>query len=337
MKKVLVICGPTATGKTDLAVYLIKSLSLGRKDKIGEIISVDSRQVYKLMDIGTGKDLPSGAKLFFPEETLRKKGIGCYLVDGVRIWGYDLVSPKKDFSVGNYLKKIIPVIRNVLKRGKMPVLVGGSGLYLKALIDGVPTAFIPRDNNLRKLLSEFSVEELFEKLAQLDSEKAALLNSSDRKNPRRLIRAIEIAQWQINNLGKNLSPILPWPKNSQFLFIGLFMPLSFIKKKIKRRVYARMSYGFEKEVRDLVNLGILWSYHSMDTLGYKNIKRYLSGEVKKTEMIKEWIGDEFSYAKRQMTWFKKDKRIIWFDSSVRDYKKEVEKLVNDWYYKDINF
>lgn len=336
MSKVLVVCGPTATGKTDLAIHLIKSLSLGKKGNVGEIISVDSRQVYSQMDIGTGKDLPAGAKFIFPDDSLKKKGIGCYVVEGVRIWGYDLISPNKDFSVGNYLKKVTPIVKSILRRKKMPVLVGGSGLYLKALVDGIQTAFIPRDNTLRKFLSSFSVEELFERLDQLDPEKAASLNLSDRKNPRRLVRAIEIAKWQINNFGKNLSPKLPWSKDTQFLFIGLFAPFSFLKKKIKKRVYKRMTMGFEKEVKDLIKAGISWSFHSMDTLGYKNIKRYIDGEIKKSEMIKSWINDEFSYAKRQMTWFKKDKRIIWFDVSFTNYKKEVEKLVKDWYYNDIN-
>lgn len=336
MKKVLVICGPTATGKTDLAIHLIKSLSLGKKGNVGEIISVDSRQVYRQMDIGTGKDLPVRAKFIFPDDSLKKKGIGCYVVEGVRIWGYDLVSPDKDFSVGDYLRKAIPIVKSILRRKKIPVLVGGSGLYLKALVDGIQTAFIPRDNNLREFLSSFSTEELFEKLAQLDSQKAASLNLSDRKNPRRLIRAIEIAQWQMKNFGKNLSPKLPWSKETQFLFIGLFAPLSFLKQKIKKRVYKRIVMDFEEEVKTLIKAGISWSFHSMDTLGYKNIKRYIDGEIKKSQMIKSWINDEFSYAKRQMTWFKKDKRIIWFDSSLANYKKEVEKFVKDWYYNDIN-
>lgn len=331
MKKVLVICGPTATGKTKLAVHLIKLLSSTEKEMVGEIVSVDSRQVYQKMDIGTGKDLPSGVKLIYPETSLKKKGIGCYKVSDVRIWGYDLVSPKDDFSIASYLRKIIPVIKNIISRDKMPVLVGGSGLYLKALVDGVPTAFIPRDENLRRRLADFSSLELFEKLAQLDPEKAASLNLSDRKNPRRLIRAIEVAQWRVNNFGRKISFRLPWNKNFDFLFIGLRPPIPVLRQRIEKRVDERLKSGFEEEVLGLLKSGIDWSYHSMDTLGYKNIKSYLAGEVKKKDMIKSWVNDEFAYAKRQITWFKKDKRINWFDISCDGWIKKVEKMMENWY------
>jgi len=332
MKKVLVICGPTATGKTKLAIYLIKALSLDKRDLLGEIISVDSRQVYQKMDIGTGKDLPLGAKFTYPEDSLKKKKIGCYQISGVKIWGYDLVSPKEDFSVATYLRKTVPIIKNILSRDKMPVLVGGSGLYLKSLVDGILNVLVPRDNNLRRWLSDLSVSELFEKLAQLDSKKAASLNLSDRKNPRRLVRAIEVAQWRARNLGKKVSLVLPWDKDSDFLFIGLMAPLPVLKNRIKKRVIERLRVGFKKEVLELLRDGIDWSFHSMDTLGYKNIKNYLLGKMNKKEMIEDWVGDEFAYARRQMTWFKKDKRIIWFDISKGEWLKEVEKTVKNWYY-----
>jgi tRNA dimethylallyltransferase len=331
MKKVLIICGPTAVGKTSLAIHLIKLLSVGSKTTVGEIVSVDSRQVYQQMDIGTGKDLPAGSKLVYPESELKRKGIGCYEISGVRIWGYDLVSPKKDFSVSDYSKKAIDIIKNIIKRGQMPVLVGGSGLYLKALIDGIPTASIPRDDNLRKFLSLLPASELFEKLAQLDSEKAASLNFSDRKNPRRLIRAIEIAQWKIKNSKRKFYFKLPWDKSHDFLFLGLFAPRELLKEKIKKRVYSRYKAGFKKEVLNLLKNGVSWNFHSMDTLGYKNMKDFVLKRISKEDMLNSWMKDEFAYAKRQMTWFKKEKRIIWFDISQKKWLEKVDKLVKKWY------
>lgn len=331
MKKVLVICGPTATGKTNLAIHLIKFLSSGENEMVGEIISVDSRQVYRRMDIGTGKDLPVGVKLHYPNPSFKRMGIGYYKISGIRVWGYDLVSPKKDFSVASYLKKVRPIIKDIILRGKMPVLVGGSGLYLKALVNGVDTAFVPRDDNLRRHLSSFSVLSLFEKLAQLDPEKAASLNQSDRKNPRRLIRAIEVAQWRISNFGKKMSLKLPWNEHFEFLFIGLKAPYLLLEERIRKRVVSRMESGFEKEVLSLLNSGVTWNFHSMDTLGYKSLKGYLLKKMTKEKMIEDWIRDEFNYAKRQIVWFKKDKRIKWFDIGEGDWLKKVEKVVKNWY------
>src|SRR3989344_1522932 len=150
----LVICGPTATGKTKLGIFLAQKFN-------GEIISADSRQVYKFMDIGTGKEWD----------------------EGVKIWGYDLVDPKKNFSVFEYLKFVRKALDDIWKRGKLPILVGGTGLYIKAVVEGIDTLNIPKNEDLRKSLEEKNVSELYEKLATLDSSKAASLNISDKNNP----------------------------------------------------------------------------------------------------------------------------------------------------------
>ena len=133
MNKLLVICGPTSTGKTTLAIALAKKFN-------GELISTDSRQVYKGMDIGTGKDLPEGAKFKLP--WFQKYGY--YEVGGTKIWGYDLADPRHEFSVAQYIKFAERIISDVLKRGKSPVLVGGTGLYIRGVVDGIATAGVPK-------------------------------------------------------------------------------------------------------------------------------------------------------------------------------------------------
>ena len=204
MNKLLVICGPTAMGKTSLAIRIAKKLTASGPEgsgPAGEIVSADSRQVYSGMDIGTGKDLPAGAKIRYP--WFRKYGF--YEVDGVKIWGYDITDPRHEFSVAQYLKIAHHIIDDIAKRKKFPILVGGTGLYIKGVIDGIPTAAVPPSESLRKNLEE-SVDELYEKLSQMDSLKAASLNSSDRRNPRRLIRAIEIAQYQLTQKNYSHAP-----------------------------------------------------------------------------------------------------------------------------------
>ena len=147
MNKLLVICGPTSTGKTTLAVDLAKKFN-------GELISADSRQVYKGMDIGTGKDLPKGAKIKLP--WFQKYGY--YELNGVKIWGYDLAAPRHEFNVAQYIKFAERLISDISKRGKTPILVGGTGLYIKAVIDGISTASIPKNNLLRKNLEKVPPE-----------------------------------------------------------------------------------------------------------------------------------------------------------------------------------
>ena len=176
MKKLLIICGSTATGKTNLALKLSKIFS-------GQIISADSRQVYKGMDIGTGKDLPQKAKQYKD---------GHYLIKKIKVWGYDLVKPNQDFSVAHFINFAIPRIKKIWTARELPILVGGTGLYLQALTKPLNTIAIPADQVLRQQLSKLNVLSLQKKLKKLDFDKYQKMNHSDQHNPRRLIRAIEI-------------------------------------------------------------------------------------------------------------------------------------------------
>lgn len=320
MKKLLVICGPTATGKTSLALHLAKKLD-------GELVSADSRQVYKGLDIGTGKDLSKSSK--FREQSSKLPGY--YEIEGVKVWGYDLVSPKKEFSVGQYVKVANKVIENIWLRKKLPILVGGTGFYIKGIVDGIPTALIPKNKAVRKSLEKRSAKELFETLAQLAPIRAGSMNISDRKNPRRLIRAIEVAQWKLKSGAKAKTEKGDLGSQAPTLFVGLTGPKNFLYQRIKKRIQVRLERGVESEIRELLESGVSWKSQSMDSLGYKQWRDYFEGKIAKEKVIKKWEREECKYAKRQITWFKKDKRINWFDISKRNWQESVEKLVKKWY------
>lgn len=322
MGKLLIICGPTATGKTTVAVKLAKKIG-------GEIISADSRQVYKGMDIGTGKDLQKDFKFKLSNLKLGNNKIGYYTNGKVKIWGYDLVSPSEEFSVAQFVKFAKVVINNIYKAKNLPILVGGTGLYIKGVVDGIPTAVIPKNLSLRMSLEKKSVKELFELLSKQDPVKSASLNSSDKKNPVRLVRAIEISEWL--RKGGIISKQKDQRKKEEVLFIGLSTNRKKLNSLIKKRVYKRLKKGFEKEVNSLLSSGVLWKHQSMQSLGYKQWKDVVDDHSESSDVIEDWVLEECKYAKRQMTWFKKEKRLEWFDISKFGYRKNVEKLVNSWY------
>lgn len=322
MRMLIIICGPTATGKTKLALRLAKKLA-------GEIVSADSRQVYKEFDIGTGKDIPPSAK--FTKSNLEYTN-GYYNIGSVKLWGYDLASPNEDFSVSNYKKAAEEIIYNIYSRDKMPIMVGGTGLYIKAITQQLETINIPKNAKLRKSLDNKSASELFEILAVENPIKAASLNSSDKKNPRRLIRAIEVEK--SNKVKTNID-------NSKIQFdkvlkIGLTADKEILHQRIKNRVAKRINNGFEKEFALLTKKYKLDS-QAFSSLGYRQWSEYYKSKISKDEAIKLWTKEEQKYAKRQITWFKKDKEIIWHDITNSKFPENVEKLVTEWYTININY
>lgn len=340
MDKLLVICGPTATGKTKLALHLAKVLTSDKKDPDlkGELVSADSRQIYKGLDIGTGKDIPKNTKYKLPAGKRGLKLGGYYQIGESKVWGYDLTGPKQEFSVAQYVKIAEKIIEDIWSRNKLPILVGGTGFYIKAIVNGIPTISIPKNMRLRRSLERKKRAELFEMLAQIGPMRAAAMNYSDKRNPRRLIRAIEVAQWKLKNKLKEGDP----RKRFSTLTVGLKAEKRVLSERINKRVKARVEMGLEKEIEELLKEGVTWEHQSMESLGYKQWKAYFEKhlfreipvsekEKDKDEVMEKWEKEENRYSNKQMTWFRRDKRIKWFDITNPEWQKSVVKLVKEWY------
>ncbi|MEK7127828.1 MAG: tRNA (adenosine(37)-N6)-dimethylallyltransferase MiaA [Patescibacteria group bacterium] len=267
----LFIIGPTATGKTALGIKLAKKFD-------GEIISADSRQVYKGMDIGTGKDLT------YPQ------------------WGIDLCEPDHEFNVSEFRKYALNAIVNIQKRNKLPIIVGGTGFYVKAILNPWETMDVKPNIKLREKLDKFSVLELQEELIKVNKNKWDLMNESDRMNPRRLVRAIELAK-QGSDPCKDKGPTL-----KDVLIIGLTAPYEFLYKRIDQRIEERIKNGMNEERERLIKK-------------YKKLPKTL------------WGSGEHNYARRQMSFFRnlgKIYKINWIDISTQDIFAEAIKLVAHW-------
>jgi tRNA dimethylallyltransferase len=316
--KLLVVCGTTATGKTDLALQLAKKFK-------GELVSADSRQVYKHMNIGTGKDIPEDFWLETSNIPFQGQKIVYYTNGKTRIWGYDLVHPKSEFSVAQYVDAAHAIISHIHNDGKLPILVGGTGLYIKAVVDGVGTSIVPKNEKLRNKLEMETVDNLQMMLRKLDRTRFDAMNSSDSQNSRRLIRAIEIASFDGEIIVKNE------PKYN-CLFVGLKIKKDVLDERINHRVETRLKAGQRQEVSGLIEKGIHWTDQSMSSIGYKEWKKYFAKEISLSDVSSLWKLHERKYAKRQKTWFKKEERIHWF-SADKAIAKKVERLVSSWYKK----
>ena len=309
MKKVLLVVGPTAIGKTSLAKRLSSKFN-------GAMLNADSRQVYKDLNVISGKDIPS--------ETPYKRGF--YILNGIKLYLFDLVKPSEDFSVNKYLDFAVPLIEEISKQNILPVVTGGTGFYIKALIDGVETVNIPPNLELRKNLEKASLKELQEELENRDPKKFKKLNNSDVSNKRRLIRAIEISE--LKNKGHiNLKKL----EGYDFKIIGLKAEPELIKKRIDKRINERLENGALEEAKSLFNDYDKLSEQVKTSIGYRELFEFLKKTLILGEAIEKWRISEYQLVKKQMTWFKKDKRIDWFDINNSTYIKKVEASVGNWY------
>jgi tRNA dimethylallyltransferase len=300
----IIITGQTATGKTKLAFDFAKKYN-------GEVVNFDSRQIYKKLDIITGKDIDKKKDQFFLWKKVQDFEIGYYLKDGIKLWLYDIVLPNQYFSSFNFVSLAADFIAEIRKQKKTPILVGGSYFYLKHLLYGFDYP-VPPNFSLRKKLEDLPVKKLQEILKKHKNDFFQDLNESDRKNKRRLIRKIEIAQYLLKHKidvqkKERAAPLFPVKK-----FIGLrFSDKNLLRKKIEERVKKRLKMGALSEVFNLLKEGYQPSDCGLKTIGYKQLIPVVLKKKDLNEAISLWIKAEVSYAKRQYTFMKKDKNIEW--------------------------
>ena len=300
--KLIVILGPTASGKTDLSIKLAKKFN-------GEIISADSRQVYKGLNIGSGKVAKS-----------QMQGIPHHLLN--------VANPKRKFNVSQFQKLAAKTIKNIQIKNKIPFLVGGTGFYIQSIIDGLVIPEVKPNWKLRKDLGEKHVDILFLMLKKLDPARAKYI---DPKNPRRLIRAIEI----IKSTGKPVPNLYtPNSEGSKFrvydtLQIGIKKSPKELKKLIQHRLQKRIK-GIVAEVKKLHRLGL--SFKRLEELGleYRFAAQYLQNKITYRQLLDKIQLESEHFAKRQMTWFKKDKRIHWTYLHTKNGFGVILKLCKDF-------
>ena len=287
-QKVIVICGPTASGKTALSIELAKKIN-------GEIVSCDSMQIYKEMDIGTAKPT---------KEEMQE--IPHYMIN--------TIFPNERYSVADYKKDAKKAIREIIKKGKVPIIVGGTGLYVDSLIYEIEYPDIKFDEKYRQELEEQvrkdGLEKLYNKAKKIDPEAMLKISSNDKK---RILRVLEI--YKPTGKTKTEQERKSREKEPEFdyLVYGLNMPREKLYERINLRVDIMIKQGLIKEVEEIYK-----KYNEFPTamqgLGYKEVVEYLEGHLTKEEMIEKIKQETRRYAKRQMTWFRKNKQTIWLDT-----------------------
>jgi len=304
----VIIVGPTAVGKTACAIELAKKLD-------GEIISADSMQIYKYMDIGTAK----------PTEE-EKQGIPHHMMD--------FLDPSVDFSVAQFQQMAQEIIHQIHQRGKIPIVVGGTGLYVNSLIYPMNFTDACMDQEYRQKMQELAMEKgnafLHGMLRECDPETAERLHPNDL---RRIIRALEVYHLTGKTMSQFKQDFAQLESPYRLCMIGLTMNREKLYERINQRVDQMIQNGLVKEVRFLMDMGYKRDMISMQGLGYKEMFQYLEGELsleEATEIIKR---DTRRFAKRQYTWFRRDKRIKWVDVEKFNSKEELTKhllgLVNE--------
>jgi tRNA dimethylallyltransferase len=305
MKKIVAIVGPTGIGKSNLAVQISKSID-------SEIVSADSRQVYRLMDCGTAK--PSKDEMSLVPHHL-----------------IDIINPDDSYSLAEYQQQCKSIIDDISGRNKLPLLVGGSGQYVWAVLEGWGIPEVAPDMEYRKMLEnkavEIGKEELFHELQLADPEAAARIDAS---NVRRVIRALEIAgsTKDYKSRQRHKKPVY------DALIIGLTTSRDELYRRIDSRVDSMIEKGLVDEVKELVSKGYSMDLPSMSGIGYKQVGMFLKGEITLESAIMQIKYETHRYVRSQYNWFKlKDDRIKWFDIQ-NDIESDIIKNINDFILRD---
>lgn len=310
MNPLIVICGPTATGKTSLALKLCHKFN-------GEIISADSRQIYKELDIGSGRGSVQRADVAIIH--------GDWVEQGIPIYLYNILDPADRITVAKYSDLAWVKIKAILRRNKIPFLVGGTGFYISAVLGDTKIEGVPPNPKLRAELENLSKEELFLRLKSLDPQRA---KDIDKNNPRRLIRAIEILTFKAEKDSKSLENQAALEKLKPLL-LGLIAPREVLYKRIDERTDKMLKEGLLDEVEKLARK-YGWNSPAMDAIGYRQFKDYFNGREVLEEAIKKKKFSEHAYLRRQITWFKRDARIKWFEVTKAGFDAEVETLIESY-------
>ncbi len=303
LPKVIVIAGPTCSGKTDLAISLAGKIP-------SEIISADSRQVYKYLTIGTAKPT---------EKELQK----------VKHHFVDFLNPDENYNVSKFEKDVLKQIGQIIDNKRTPIIVGGSGLYIRAIVDGIFDVVDTDEKYRMELMNyrkKFGNEFLYEELKKVDPESAKNLIP---QNWKRIIRALEVYKLAGKPIWK-LQQEYKRETNLQFFQYGLNWERKILYKNIELRVDKMIKSGLVDEVKNILKLGYSKDINALNTVGYKEIIEYLEGKTTLERAIELIKRNTRRYAKRQLTWFRKDKRIKWFDINKKnDLKKIAESIAAD--------
>ena len=297
MNKLICIAGPTASGKTALAVELAKSFN-------GEVVSCDSMQVYRRMDIGTAK--PTADEM---------QGIPHHMID--------VCEPDEDFSVSKYCEMATPIVDDILARGKTAIIAGGTGLYMDSLIKGNDFAPFPATGHRQRLeekLEAVGLESLIAELSAIDPEAAV----RSQRNPRRIIRALEVFYETGETITAHNLRTQAIPPRYSPLWLGLdFEPRQLLYDRIDLRVGLMLEQGLEKEIRDILSSGIPKSCTAMQAIGYKEFVDALDGRCTMEEAADQVRQSSRRYAKRQLTWFKRNKEMNWLTRREGEGAEEI--------------
>lgn len=309
MNKIIAVAGPTAVGKTEFAIRLAEEFN-------GEIVSCDSMQLYKFMDIGSAK--PTEAEM---------RRVRHHLVD--------IIDPREDFSVAQYQKLAKAAIRDIISRGKLPVISGGTGLYLNSLIYEMDFSSVPQDfsyrNHLMKLAESRGSSELHRMLSELDPQAASLIHPN---NTKKIVRALERLKEGEGEI-KQFRDVKQETADYETILLGLTRDRAELYHRINRRVDLLVEQGLFEEVKQLMDMGLTVDNISMKGIGYKEIMHCFSGIYSKEEAVDIIKKNTRHYAKKQLTWFRRYDKMNWYNISDFDSDDHAAEVIKSWIRKSI--